>query len=67
MKYLLLVVVLVFVPPSQLAAATVKPIPCWKVIAYVALYGETAVEEWAKSQGYTPVQIAAVRHRCFKL
>lgn len=64
MKYLLLIAVLVTVTPSLSAAGKPPPVPCWKVIGYVALYGKDAVESWARDQGYSEADIAATRHRC---
>lgn len=57
-RLVVFLVALLFATPAQ-------AIPCWKVRAYVKLYGEAAVEQYARSQGATDKQIAEHK-RCLR-
>ena len=39
---------------------------CVIVMPYIWLYGETAVTQWGKANGYTDEQIAVIKKRCEK-
>ena len=39
---------------------------CFIIVPYIFVYGEDAVIAWAKSKGYTDIQIAALKKRCEK-
>lgn len=55
MKVLLLALVL-----------TTQP-SCSVIMSYVWTYGETAAMIWAKANGFSDAEIAALRKRCIKV
>ena len=48
-----------------LLTATPK-IPCVLIKPFIAAYGKEAVIAWAKSRGYSDIQIVEVTKRCEK-
>jgi hypothetical protein len=60
MKRAVIIALLLLATPAQ--SATIPP--CWKVEAYVLLYGEAAAIVWAKKKGYTAAEIEALKQRC---